>query len=91
MEDDFKHADEYEDEIRGLIDDAVGTGLMTAMARENICPKCMALTLLEFATYAATSSGATAGEILAAASTGAMTAEDDIDLADETPPTQARH
>ncbi|MDE0725245.1 MAG: hypothetical protein OSB82_02040 [Alphaproteobacteria bacterium] len=91
MEDDFKHADEYEDEIRGLIDDAVGTGLMTAMARENICPKCMALTLLEFAAYAATSSGATAGEILAAASAGAMTAEDDMDLADDTPPTQARH
>ncbi len=91
MEDDFKHADEYEDEIRGLIDDAVGTGLMTTMARENICPKCMALTLLEFAAYAATSSGATAGEILAAASAGAMTAEDDMDLADDTPPTQARH
>ena len=91
MEDDFKHADEYEDEIRALIDDAVGTGLMTAMARQNICPKCLALTLLEFAVYAATSAGSTAGEILAAASTGAMTAEDDMDLADETPPTQARH
>ena len=91
MDDDFKHADEYEEEIRGLIDDAVGDGLMAAMARENICPKCMALTLLEFATYAATSAGSTAGEILAAASTGAMTAEDDLDLADEMPPTQARH
>ncbi len=91
MEDDFKHADEYDEEIRALIDDAVGNGLMKAMSRENICPKCMALTLLEFAAYAATSSGATGGEILAAASTGAMTAEEDLDLAEEAPPTQARH
>ena len=91
MEDDFKHADEYEEEIRGLIDDAVGDSLMAAMARQNICPKCLALTLLEFAAYAATSSGATAGEILAAASTGAMTAEDDLGLVDEEPPTPSRH
>ncbi len=91
MDDDFKHADEYEEEIRGLIDEAVGNGLMTAMARDNICPKCLALTLLEFAAYAATSAGSTAGEILAATSAGAMTAEDDLELADETPPTQARH
>jgi hypothetical protein len=91
MDDDFKHADEYEDEIRNLIDTTVGDGLMGAMARQNICPKCLALTLLEFAAYAATSAGSTAGEILAAASTGAMSAEDDLDLVDEAPPTPLRH
>jgi hypothetical protein len=64
---------------------------MQAMTRENICPKCMALTILEFAAYAATSAGSTAGEILAAASTGALSAEDDVDLASETPPSQSRH
>jgi hypothetical protein len=90
-DDDFKHADEYEEEIRQLIDNAVSGDLMSAMTRENICPKCLALTLLEFAAYAATSAGSTAGEILAAASTGAMGAEDDIDLAVEAPPTQSRH
>ena len=83
MDDDFKHADKFEDEIRGLIDDVVGEGLMTATAKENICPKCLALTLLEFAAYAATSSGSTAGEILAATSAGAMAAEDDLELAEE--------
>ena len=91
MDDDFKHADEYEDEIRNLIDTTVGDGLMGAMARQNICPKCLALTLLEFAAHAATSAGSTAGEILAAASTGAMSAEDDLDLVDEAPPTPLRH
>ena len=65
MEDDFKHADEYEEEIRNLIDETVGGDLMRAMTAQNICPKCMALTMLEFAAYAATSAGATAGEILA--------------------------
>ncbi|MBT3369681.1 MAG: hypothetical protein HOA08_16015 [Rhodospirillaceae bacterium] len=90
-DDNFKHADECEEEIRELIDKSVGGDLMTAMIQENICPKCMALTLLEFAAYAATSAGSTAGEILAAASTGAMSAEDDIDLAVEAPPTQSRH
>ena len=91
MEDDFKHADEYEEEIRNLIDETVGGDLMRAMTAQNICPKCMALTMLEFAAYAATSAGATAGEILAASSTGALSAEDDLDLASETPPTQSRH
>ena len=91
MDDDFKHADKFEDEIRGLIDDVVGDGLMTATAKENICPKCLALTLLEFAAYAATSSGSTAGEILAATSAGAMAAEDDLELAEEVPPSQVRH
>jgi hypothetical protein len=91
MEDDLKHADEFEDEIRNLIDETVGGDLMQAMTRENICPKCMALTILEFAAYAATSAGSTAGEILAAASTGALSAEDDVDLASETPPSQSRH
>ncbi len=91
MDDDFKHADEYEEEIRNLIDETVGGDLMQAMTRQNLCPKCMALTLLEFAAYAATSAGSTAGEILAAASTGTLSAEDDIDLAGEAPPTQSRH
>ncbi len=91
MEDDLKHADEFEDEIRNLIDETVGGDLMQAMTRENICPKCMALTILEFAAYAATSAGSTAGEILAAASTGTLSAEDDVDLASETPPSQSRH
>ena len=91
MEDDFKHADEYEEEIRSLIDETVGGELMQAMARQNICPKCMALTILEFAAYAAVTAGSTAGEILAAASTGTLSAEDDLDLADETPPPQSRH
>lgn len=91
MEDDLKHADEYEDEIRNLIDESVGGGLMQAMTHRNICPKCLALTLLEFASYAATSAGATAGEVLAAASTGALSAEDDADLAGEESPSQSRH
>ncbi|NQV61020.1 MAG: hypothetical protein HQ502_15240, partial [Alphaproteobacteria bacterium] len=75
MEDDFKHADEYEEEIRNLIDETVGGDLMQAMTRQKICPKCMALTILEFATYAATTAGSTAGEIFAAVSTGALSAE----------------
>ncbi|MBC8240303.1 MAG: hypothetical protein ISR50_06815 [Alphaproteobacteria bacterium] len=91
MEDDFKHADEYEEEIRNLIDETVGGDLMQAMTRQKICPKCMALTILEFATYAATTSGSTAGEILAAVSTGALSAEDDMELASETPPSQSTH
>ena len=91
MDDDFKHADKFEDEIRGLIDDVVGEGLMTATTKENICPKCLALTLLEFAAYAATSSGSTAGEILAATSAGAMAAEDDLELPEEMPSSQVRH
>lgn len=91
MEDDFKHADEYEEEIRNLVDETVGGDLMRAMARQNICRKCMALTILEFAAYAATTAGSTAGEILAAASTGTLSAEEDLDLANEAPPSQSTH
>ncbi|MDA1097421.1 MAG: hypothetical protein O2967_00435 [Proteobacteria bacterium] len=91
MDDDLKHADEYEDEIRNLIDETVGGNLMQAMTRQNICPKCMALTILEFAAYAATTAGSTAGEILSATSAGALSAEEDMDLESESPPSQSRH
>jgi len=43
------------------------------------------------AAYAATASGASVGELLEAAAGGAVTAENEADMAEAEPPTQSRH
>ncbi|MDP6563436.1 MAG: hypothetical protein QF578_01275 [Alphaproteobacteria bacterium] len=91
MDDDLKHADQFEEEIRGLIEKSVHDDLFGKARSQNICAKCLAVLLLDFAAYAATAAGASGGEILAAVAAGANMAEEEFEFAEEQPPTPSRH
>jgi len=91
MTDTLKHADTHGEEIRELVEQVVHQELLQVAQEDDICPKCLALTLLEMAAYAATASGASVGELLEAAAGGAVTAENEADMAEAEPPTQSRH
>lgn len=91
MTDTLKHVDTHDDEIRQLVDDVMQQHLAAATNENGYCPKCVALTLLEWAAYAAAMSGASTGETLSAAANGAATAEDEMEMSDAEPPTPSRH
>ena len=77
MADDLKHLEEHSDEIRELLETLVQNHLFEASNANQYCPKCVAVTLLEWATFAATSAGATVGEITGAIANGAATGEEE--------------
>ena len=91
MTDILKHADTYGEEIRELVEQVVHQELLQVAQEDDICPKCLALTLLEMAAYAATAAGASVGEMLEVAASGAVSAENEAEMADAEPPTQSRH
>ena len=77
MVDDLKHLEEHSDEIRELVETLVQNHLYEAANANQYCPKCVAVTLLEWATFAATCAGATVGEITGAIANGAATGEEE--------------
>ena len=77
MADDLKHLEEHSDEIRELVETLVQNHLFESANANQYCPKCVAVTLLEWATFAATSAGATVGEITGAIANGAATGEEE--------------
>ena len=62
--DNLKHIDTSTPEIRELVENIVGKSLSEAVNEGAFCPRCVAITLLEWASYAAVSSGATASDVL---------------------------
>ena len=78
-DDNLKHIDASTPEIQELVENIVGKSLSDAVNEGAFCPRCVAITLLEWASYAAVSSGATASDVLAAAAAGATTAEDEAE------------
>ena len=91
MDDVLKHLDTHGEDIRELVEQVMQQRLLPVANEDAVCPTCLAVALLEFAAYAATSAGASAGQILEAAATGAMNAEDDTEISEAEPPTQSRH
>ena len=79
MADDLKHLDGHSDEIRELVETLVQNHLFEAANANQYCPKCVAVTLLEWVTFAATCAGATAGEITGAIANGAATGEEETE------------
>ncbi len=75
MADDLKHLDEHSGEIHELVETLVQNHLFEAANANQYCPKCVAVTLLEWATFAATCAGATVGEITGAIANGAAMGE----------------
>lgn len=90
-DDDLKHLDTHSDEIRELVDGIIQQHLVQVATDGKLCPKCVAVTLLEWASFAATSAGATVAEILNAAANGAVSAEEEAELLDSEPPSHTRH
>ncbi len=78
-DDNLKRIDVNTPEIQELVENVVGKSLSEAVNEGTFCPRCVAITLLEWAPYAAVSSGATASDVLAAAASGAATAEDEAE------------
>lgn len=91
MTDLLKHSDTHEEEIQNLVSGMIDDHLSSTVVKNGYCPKCVALTLLEFASFAATSSGATVAEVLGAAAGGAEAAEDEMEMGEAQPPTSSRH
>jgi len=91
MDDDLKHLDTNTDEIRELVDSIIQQHLVTAANDNKMCPKCVAVTLLEWASFAATSAGATVAEVLNAAANGAISAEEEAEMMEAEPPSHTRH
>jgi predicted transcriptional regulator len=79
MADDLKHLEEHSDEIRELVETLVQNHLLEAANANQYCPKCVAVILLEWATFAATCAGATVGEITGAIANGAATGEEETE------------
>ena len=91
MDDDLKHLDTNADEIRELVDGIIQQHLVKAANDSKMCPKCVAVTLLEWAAFAATSAGATVAEVLNAAANGAISAEEEAEMMEAEPPSHTRH
>ena len=91
MVDDLKHLDEHSDEIRDLVENPVQNQLHEAATVNQYCPKCVAVALLEWSTFAATCSGATVGEIMSAVANGAVTGEEEIERVEAEPARKTRH
>ena len=91
MDDGLKHLDEHADDIRELVDSVVQSNLLRITEDNQLCPKCVAVTLLEWAAYAATTSGATVAEVMSAVANGAILAEDEEEGIVSEPPVRTRH
>ena len=78
-DDNLKHIDTSTPEIRELVENIVGKSLSEAVNEGAFCPRCVAITLLEWASYAAVSLGATASDVMGAAADGAATAEEEAE------------
>ena len=91
MVDDLKHLDEHSDEIRDLVENLVQNQLHEAATVNQYCPKCVAVALLEWSTFAATCSGATVGEIMSAVANGAVTGEEEIERVEAESARKTRH
>ena len=91
MVDDLKHLDEHSEEIRRLVETLIQNHLLEATKANQYCPKCVAVALLEWATFAATSGGATVSEITSAVANGAVTAEEETERAEAQVAGQTRH
>lgn len=91
MDDGLKHLDEHAEEIRELVDSVIQTNLLRITEDNDLCPKCVAVTLLEWAAYAATTSGATVAEVMSAVANGAIMAEDEEEGIGGEPQPRTRH
>lgn len=91
MDDDLKHLDNHTEEIRELVDAIVQQHLVQTANEHKMCPKCVAVTLLEWAAFAATAAGSSVAEVLNAAANGAVSAEDEADLMESEPASHTRH
>ncbi len=91
MDDGLKHLDDSADEIRELVDSVIQTNLLRITEDNQLCPKCVAVTLLEWAAYAATTSGATVAEVMSAVANGAIMAEDEEEGIIGEPSPRTRH
>ena len=78
-DDNLKHIDTSTPEIRELVENIVGKSLGEAVNEGAFCPRCVAITLLGWASYAAVSAGATASDVMGAAADGAATAEQEAE------------
>ena len=91
MVDDLKHLDVHSEEIRELVETLIQNNLLKAVNANQYCPKCVAVALLEWATFAATSAGATVGEMTSAIANGAVTAEEETEWVEAEVAGERRH
>ena len=77
MVDELKYLDGHSDEIHDLIETVPLSQLPDAANAKHYYLKCVAMSLLEWATFAATRAGATAGELTTAVSDGTVMAEEE--------------
>ncbi len=77
MVDELKHLDGHSDEIHDLIETVPLNQLPDAANTKHYCLKCVAVSLLEWAAFAAIRAGATAGELTAAVDDGTVMAEEE--------------
>ena len=76
MVDELKHLDGHSDEIHELVETVPPNHLLEAANSKQYCPKCVAVSLLEWAAFAATRAGASGGEITSAVANGAVMGEE---------------
>ena len=91
MVDDLKHLDGHNDEIQELVESVSPNHLLEAAIAKQYCPKCVAVSLLEWATYAATCAGATVGEITSAVANGAAMGEEETERTETKAARETRH
>ena len=91
MVDDLKHLDVHSEEIRELVETLIQNNLLEAVNANQYCSKCVAVALLEWATFAATSAGATVGEMTSAVANGAVMAEEETERVEAEVTGETRH
>ena len=91
MVDDLKHLDGHSDEIRELVVTLAPNHLLEAANVKQYCPSCVAVSLLEWATFAATCVGATVGEITGAVANGATMGEEENERMETEVARETRH
>ena len=77
MVDELKHLDGHSDEIHELVETVPLNQLPDAANAKQYCLKCVAISLLEWAAFAATRAGASGGEIIGAVANGAFMGEEE--------------
>ena len=91
MVDDPKHPDVHGEEIRELVETLIQYNLLEAVDANQYCPKCVAVALLEWPTFAATSAGATVSEMTSAVANGAVMAEEETERVEAEVTGETRH
>ncbi len=91
MVDDLKHLEGHSDEIHELVETVAPNHLTEAANAQQYCLKCVAVALLEWATFAATCAGASVGEITSAVADGAAMGEEENERAETEAARETRH